>query len=197
MMARRGDDIPYQEIEYLETEGNAYINTKIVSGANDIIRAAGLAGFNTSSTSRRFIICLSSISNNFYCEFNASDKFAVGSSAVIDKTLSASTMYNISLTIERNVKTSISLTSNGETSTAETSQYMSGSSNLPIWLFRLSSGYKGIGQRIGRLKIWQNNVLVRDLIPVRVGTTGYMYDKVSGQLFGNAGTGDFILGNDI
>jgi hypothetical protein len=38
--------------------------------------------------------------------------------------------------------------------------------------------------------------LVLDLIPVRVGQTGYMYDKVSGQLFGNAGTGSFILGPD-
>lgn len=39
--------------------------------------------------------------------------------------------------------------------------------------------------------------IVRDFIPVRVGTTGYMYDKVSGQLFGNAGTGSFILGADV
>lgn len=38
--------------------------------------------------------------------------------------------------------------------------------------------------------------LVRDFIPARVGTTGYLYDKVSGQLFGNAGTGSFILGPD-
>lgn len=37
---------------------------------------------------------------------------------------------------------------------------------------------------------------VLDYIPVRVGTTGYMYDKVSGKLFGNAGTGAFILGPD-
>ena len=36
-----------------------------------------------------------------------------------------------------------------------------------------------------------------DLIPVRVGTTGYMYDKVSGQLFSNNGTGSFTLGQDI
>ena len=35
-----------------------------------------------------------------------------------------------------------------------------------------------------------------DLIPVRVGQVGYMYDKVSRQLFGNSGTGNFILGND-
>lgn len=50
--------------------------------------------------------------------------------------------------------------------------------------------------RINYCKIWNSNVLVRDLIPVRVGTTGYMYDKVSKQLFGNSGTGSFILGPD-
>ena len=45
-------------------------------------------------------------------------------------------------------------------------------------------------------KIYDNDTLVRDLIPVRVGNVGYMYDKVSGKLFGNSGTGKFILGPD-
>lgn len=35
-----------------------------------------------------------------------------------------------------------------------------------------------------------------NIIPVRVGQVGYLYDKISGELFGNAGTGNFILGND-
>jgi hypothetical protein len=39
--------------------------------------------------------------------------------------------------------------------------------------------------------------LLFDLIPVRKGNVGYMYDRVSGQLFGNAGTGEFVLGSDI
>lgn len=43
---------------------------------------------------------------------------------------------------------------------------------------------------------WNGN-LVRDFIPVRVGSTGYLLDRVSGQLFGNAGTGDFVCGPDI
>ena len=42
-----------------------------------------------------------------------------------------------------------------------------------------------------------DGVLVRDFIPVRVGQVGYMYDRVSGQLFGNAGTGAFIVGPDV
>lgn len=47
------------------------------------------------------------------------------------------------------------------------------------------------------LKITKNDEPVIDLIPVRVGDVGYMYDRVSGQLFGNAGTGAFVLGADI
>jgi hypothetical protein len=46
-------------------------------------------------------------------------------------------------------------------------------------------------------KIWNGGNLVFDAIPVRVGQVGYMYDRVSGQLFGNSGSGDFVLGNDV
>lgn len=35
-----------------------------------------------------------------------------------------------------------------------------------------------------------------NFVPYRVGQVGYMYDKVSGQLFGNSGSGSFTLGND-
>jgi hypothetical protein len=49
---------------------------------------------------------------------------------------------------------------------------------------------------ISYAKYTYNGNTLREYIPVSVGTTGYLYDKVSGQLFGNAGTGDFILGQD-
>lgn len=42
-----------------------------------------------------------------------------------------------------------------------------------------------------------NNTLVRDFIPVRKNGVGYLYDKVSGTLFGNSGTGNFTLGPDV
>jgi len=51
--------------------------------------------------------------------------------------------------------------------------------------------------RIASFKIYRNGTLVRDLIPVRKGTVGYLYDRVSGKLFGNAGTGDFVVGPDV
>ena len=70
-----------------------------------------------------------------------------------------------------------------------------------IGLFcRFPSDMYGISQarpKISSFKAWKSDVLIMDLIPVRVGTTGYMYDTVSGELFGNAGTEEFILGSDI
>lgn len=60
----------------------------------------------------------------------------------------------------------------------------------------VSASYTTWKGKIYSVQISQDQTIVMDLIPVRVGTTGYMYDKVSGELFGNAGTGDFALGND-
>lgn len=53
------------------------------------------------------------------------------------------------------------------------------------------------GARIKQSKIYISNVLVRDFIPVRVGSVGYLYDRVSKRLFGNKGTGNFVLGQDV
>jgi len=62
-------------------------------------------------------------------------------------------------------------------------------------LLRIPNESNCIGKLYGS-KVYINSVLVRDLIPVRVGQVGYMYDKVTGRLFGNSGTGSFILGKD-
>lgn len=70
--------------------------------------------------------------------------------------------------------------------------------NLNFYLFAFNNnGSPNCGaSKIYSFSITRDGVLLMDLIPVRVGTTGYMYDRVSGQLFGNDGTGDFVLGND-
>ena len=50
--------------------------------------------------------------------------------------------------------------------------------------------------KLKSLYISENAQLVRSFIPVRKNGVGYLYDKVSGQLFGNQGTGQFIIGPD-
>lgn len=51
-------------------------------------------------------------------------------------------------------------------------------------------------------KLWYFNLIIQnqlilDMIPVCIGNIGYIYDKISRQLFGNSGTGSFVLGPDI
>ena len=59
----------------------------------------------------------------------------------------------------------------------------------------------GIGtqKRLRNIKIYDgDSTLVFDGIPVRKKGVGYIYDKVTEQLFGNANsTGDFTLGPDV
>ncbi len=81
------------------------------------------------------------------------------------------TSRNYSKTIEKTIL--FAGTSNGENA-------MSAGNNVRIYSFYMSNAEYCI-----------------DLIPVRKDGVGYMYDRVSKQLFGNAGTGSFILGPDV
>ena len=68
--------------------------------------------------------------------------------------------------------------------------------NLFIGRSRLNEQFNFIG-KVFAVKIYDaNGTLVRDFVPVRKGTVGYLYDRVTRKLFGNAGTGDFVLGPD-
>lgn len=71
-------------------------------------------------------------------------------------------------------------------------------SSYNVILFGLNNGGSLLRNtsKIGKTFITDGTTTL-DLIPVRVGTVGYMYDKLSGRLLGNDGSGTFILGNDI
>ena len=58
--------------------------------------------------------------------------------------------------------------------------------DLPVSKGRCKSIYLGIP-----------GTALFDGIAVRVGQVGYMYDRVTRKLFGNAGTGAFVLGPDV
>lgn len=76
------------------------------------------------------------------------------------------------------------------------------------YTLKIAGGYNSTNSQRGgncrywRVSIWKNNELVRDFQPVRITNEyseieGAMYDRVSGKLFRNAGTGRFIIGPDI
>lgn len=61
----------------------------------------------------------------------------------------------------------------------------------------VDGNYTKYAGKIYSVQISQGNQIVMDLIPVRVGNVGYMFDKISGNLYGNNGTGSFTLGPDV
>lgn len=73
------------------------------------------------------------------------------------------------------------------------------SNTLTYYLFACNTNgtVSNLGtKKIRKCTIVKNGETVLDLISVRVGTVGYMYDKVSHKLFANAGTGSFVIGED-
>lgn len=197
-----GVPLPYDaEVEYLESTGKQYIDTGLVwdSGEWDC---------------RAVITALSSVHENYVISQHSSGQGAVYAFVYLNDHY-AYLAYRINTAASSYVQSDFF----GKTYEWH-AHYTNGNQTLSIGnLVTLSanqvwkSGATQEGMRIiiggmrtygsmakdirfGRVRIEHGNFLVRDFIPVRVGSIGYMYDRVSGQLFGNQGTGDFIIGQD-
>ena len=180
-----GKPKPYDtEIEYLMGDGKAYINTGLRGNLNTEI---GIT-FTPSSTALSPMMGSRKGNNNITVWVNgntaADQRFGAWNTK---KTFNVGTQYEVSIN-----KTSLIV--NGDVTQINYSTTFTTNSNIGI--FTVFNGYYGTC-RVFSAYIKQDGVLAQDLIPVRVGQVGYLYDKVSGQLFGNVGTGNFILGPDI
>ena len=74
---------------------------------------------------------------------------------------------------------------------------LSFSPNLNIRLYCGAHNTNALACRFYSCTITQGNEVVMDLIPVRKSSIGYMYDRISGELLGNNGTGSFALGPNV
>ena len=197
--ARKSTPLPYDaEVEYLQGDGNAYIDTGLTPARGSTVKLDGMVGFATGSMYRRFVYSDGNASVAHYSEFNADGLFGTGG-AYAQIQLSPGVMYAASTTIASD-RYDTEIEVDGVTYTASTTSFSS-SYWGDIILFRLNNSYRGAGQRLGRTKIYVNDELKFDFQPVRftneLGVTeGAMYDRVSGQLFRNAGTGNFSYGAD-
>lgn len=186
--------LPYDaEIEYLESTGTQYINSEITFVYDtDIIDISTNIAF-TSNSERQ----LNGANGFLFWGINASGKFEVGQTAAGNYN---SNFHSWELHCQKGQKVSAKI----DNTTYYGSAAVDNRQTLYyIYLCALCSSTAPTGnpgfyakQKIKRTTITKNGVLVRDFVPVRVGNVGYMYDKVSGKLFGNAGTGNFILGPD-
>lgn len=196
-----GKRLPYDaEVEYLESTGTQYINTVIKPGPNTRVEA---------------VFAMTTFTAN--CGL-----FGARGAAAAD-----SKSYNLFIINNSGARVRWDWSGNGDyqTSQAETSTaatYVLGAAggnitrdgtivkavsssktaiDYPLYVFNMnnvgSPFATGASARFWSVKIYEGQTLVFDAIPVRKGTVGYLYDRVTRRLFGNAGTGAFTYGNDL
>ena len=185
--------VPYDaEIAFLESTGTQYTNTGISVASDDAFQLDMTGAFTGTSSN----VQLHGVNGGAYFGMLANGHWTV---AGLDTNVASDTAthaFSMSATIGSSKLVSLSIDVNTYTRTRNNDAGI-------IGLFTLiHSGTQNplnyyCKFRMCACKIYVNGVLVRDYIPVRVGTVGYLYDRVTRRLFGNAGTGAFTLGPDV
>ena len=203
-----GGTLPYDaEVEWIKSDGNAFIDTGIYGGSKvriecSIYTESGSQGvvfgeyqkLSAADTTTRCCVQITSSNNTAtYSFFQNTNTTALSITKNINKWLNIIADWKVG---------SFQV---GETMSTGTVVSYQDSTN--IYLFaRRRNVYSGgatfdnvcTNTRLKLPRIYVYNILVRDYIAVRVGQVGYMYDRVSGELFGNANsTGSFTLGPDV
>lgn len=193
LLMRQGE-IPYQQVEYLQSNGTQYIDTLI--SLNDNFRCIIDFAFMPSSSERE-VICGSQRGQtigNIIAKGTGGQFYSQVGGAI---NLPYFSVYNNFFV------TDFSKINNKVYLFFDNKNYEYFSGTVPTEsLFLFASNYASTPDfyataKIKNCQFYQNDILVRDFVPVRIGNIGYMYDKVNKQLFGNIGSGQFILGQDI
>lgn len=183
-----GKSLPYDaEIEYLESTGTQYIDTGVLPSSDLSFHCVFLSYIGSWGYGNVFGARQSSTRQEYQLTLYSKGSVSIGT-------------RNSSLNIPEREKNDVSFDGSNTVSINGVDKLITTSDITmdvgTIVLFAIRQMGSVIQLQAGRIYSCSFGN-VRDFIPVRVGTTGYMYDKVSGQLFGNDGTGDFVLGPDV
>lgn len=186
MMVGSGGALPYDaQIEYIESTGTQYINTGI-----KLFESGGLTTLEFSMD-----VYVNTGQSEYSCIVNAMKEAAPYPGVVIRT-------YDNNIQIARgNESGPPAIGKCGTFQSITRTENVSFKQDIPTTIFAGLDGsnapWRYSKLKLYRLSIRKDSILLFDAYPVRIEQTGYLYDKVSGELFGNAGTGNFIIGNDI
>lgn len=197
--------LPYDaQVEWLQSDGNQYIDTGIkLNGTVRIVTDAQMLQVNTSAalfgtflSAGRYGVRFNSGSHKLYLYY--------GGSGTYDDQRCTNYQGDSFYLQRKTYDFANVVTIGGETQTrAAGTSVVTFSSDENIYSFAINANALSAGTfapckaKKWSEKIYVNDVLVRDYIPVRKNGVGYFYDKVSGDLFGNSGTSVFTYGNDV
>ena len=203
--------MPYDaEIEYIQTSGTQYIDTGIVqitrnfeltivaqwtgSTVDDFESFFGYLGTGSNSTPR---FNLGKYMSNWFFGTNSTTLTGVtpdGNKHTFFVTGNASSNSE-SFYLDGVLKKTGTTTSTGLSATSP-SYWLGGRNNNGTLARPASAKFYSLKYKTFTDAAHTSVLQEWDFIPVRIGTTGYMYDRVSGTLLGNSGSGSFTLGND-
>ena len=201
-----GAKLPYDaEVEYLGTSGTQYIDTGIVPTPNtdiDIYCAyvssinilTIIGGGNSYNNNEILLAVVRPVNNN---------GIVVGKGSGSGTYMSGSTLQYVNQKHRHRIS-GFSYYFDDTLVATRPSATLTTSNSLYLGVAHRNSAPNMSEAFIGNYyscMVYDNNVLVRDFISVRFTneqgvSEGAMYDRLSGQLFRNAGTGAFIIGPD-
>ena len=188
-----GKALPYYcEVEYLESTGTQYIDTGVKANKTQVVDIVAIClqpGFLFGSRLR-----INNDQSSVIFEDTSDGLLGV---TYGNKYIARSIKFTTNTEYKIHIENKNTIINNVNYNNEYGSSYFSGN----MFLFTINNGGSAhLGSyavnRIKSFSVKEEGTLVRDFIPVRVGDVGYMYDRVSGQLFRNAGTGAFIIGPD-
>lgn len=171
----------YTQVEYLESSGTQYINTGFNPNYNTrVVLDADILNNNGFLLGSRHSSSANSTSNNFAITYSSTTKVRTdfgGNEGYI--TVSSVLGRHI---IDKNKK----VTTYGGVSYTSTPVNATFQSNYPLYLLTVNTAgtirSDGISAKIYSCQIYDNDVLVRDYVPVKDGTgERYLYDLVNGM----------------
>ena len=203
------EKLPYDaEVEYLESDEVAYIDTGIVMQSRnfEITIKYQWVG-SVVNQFETFIGYMSSSSNAMprsgFHKYNGSWMFGTNvtqsSNVAVDNNIHIARLFGIASSNKEELYIDGNLVT-----TATTSSTGIGANNLSYYAFarhRPNTLDNPAKVRIMNIRVITNNISqyaqTYDFIPVRKNGVGYLYEKVSGELFGNANSsGAFTYGSD-
>ena len=186
-------------VKYLESSGTQYIDTGIVakSGIKSVLDFEYTSITDTASmldarsgNNRLYLCHVGKPSNTFYFYFG------YGSATQSSTVPTTNTRYLIETDLSvgsQSMKVNGISIATGSSSTTY---------NLGVNLYLFGMNY-GTPQyltfaKLYSCKIMDGSTLVRDYMPaIDENSVGYMFDTISHSLYANAGTGSFVVGNEI
>lgn len=189
----------YQQVEYIESTAGNYIatdyypssDTKIVAKYNFTSNKSYAAVFGTRGGSFAYMLVDASMHNtNLYLYYGNDSQYS-------QSTTNVTFGQDYIATIEKGIASIPNFEDIGATDNTEFQM------NYPLYIFTFNeansilSDYVKGGVRVYYMKIYENNTLVKELVPVvrKSDNEAGLYDTMTDTFYGKSGSGSFIVGN--